>query len=223
MSDVRCLVLDHDDTVVRSEETVNFPAFQAALKRLRPERTVTLEEFSRQCFRLGFFGMCCEIYGFTPEEQEVQLAFWTQYVRTHVPPPYEGLLPLLTRFRAAGGWICVSSHSGRENITRDYQTHFGFLPDRIYGWDIGQDRMKPAPYALDDIMAAYSLRPEELLVVDDLTTGLKMAESRGVPFACAGWSHHTPEIAAYMKQHCRRYLNSPQELEPLLFETAKIG
>lgn len=83
--------------------------------------------------------------------------------------------------------------------------------------------MKPAPYALDDIMAAYSLRPEELLVVDDLTTGLKMAESRGVPFACAGWSHHTPEIAAYMKQHCRRYLNSPQELEPLLFETAKIG
>ena len=61
MSDVRCLVLDHDDTVVRSEETVNFPAFQAALKRLRPERIVTLEEFSRQCFRLGFFGICSEI------------------------------------------------------------------------------------------------------------------------------------------------------------------
>lgn len=27
MLNYRCLVLDHDDTVVRSEETVNFPAF----------------------------------------------------------------------------------------------------------------------------------------------------------------------------------------------------
>ena len=42
MSDCRCLVLDHDDTVVRSEETVNFPAFRAVLKRLRPETPITL-------------------------------------------------------------------------------------------------------------------------------------------------------------------------------------
>lgn len=223
MVPVRCLVLDHDDTVVRSEETVNFPAFRAALKQLRPELTVTLEEFSRQCFRLGFFEMCSESYGFTQQEQDVQLAFWTQYVRTHVPPPYEGLLPILKHFRAAGGRICVSSHSGLENITRDYQKHFGFLPDRIYGWEVGPERRKPAPYALDDIMAAYSLRPEELLVVDDLTTGLKMAESRGVPFACAGWSHHTPEIIDYMKRHCKRYLNTPQELDALLFEPEKFG
>lgn len=39
MRDIRCLVLDHDDTVVRSEETVNFPAFQAALQQLRPGGT----------------------------------------------------------------------------------------------------------------------------------------------------------------------------------------
>ncbi len=215
----RCLVLDHDDTVVRSEETVNFPAFQAALKQLRPDRTITREEFSSQCFRLGFFGMCSEIYGFTPEEQEIQLAFWTDYVRTHVPPPYEGLRAILECFRAQGGLICVSSHSGRENITRDYQTHFGFLPDRIYGWDIGEDKKKPSPYALDDIMQAYSLKPEELLVVDDMKPGFDMACSRGVPFACAGWPRHDPEIAAFMKKHCKFYLNTPQELGNLLFET----
>ena len=32
MLNYRCLVLDHDDTVVRSEETVNYPSFLEALK-----------------------------------------------------------------------------------------------------------------------------------------------------------------------------------------------
>lgn len=219
MRDIRCLVLDHDDTVVRSEETVNFPAFQAALQQLRPGVQLTRKEFSLQCFRLGFFGMCSEIYHFTPEEQSLQLEFWTQYVRTHVPPVYDGLKPVLERFRAQGGLICVSSHSGRENITRDYQAHLGFLPDRIYGWDIGEDKKKPAPFALDDIMQAYGLAPRQLLVVDDMKPGFDMACSRNVPFACAGWSHHGPEIAEFMKQNCECYLNTPQELAELLFES----
>ena len=31
-----CLVLDHDDTLVQSESTVNYPAFLKALEALRP-------------------------------------------------------------------------------------------------------------------------------------------------------------------------------------------
>ena len=50
MLNYRCLVLDHDDTVVRSEETVNYPSFLEALKVLRPGRTITREEFTRWCF-----------------------------------------------------------------------------------------------------------------------------------------------------------------------------
>ena len=42
MLNYRCLVLDHDDTVVRSEETVNYPSFLEALKVLRPGRTCLL-------------------------------------------------------------------------------------------------------------------------------------------------------------------------------------
>lgn len=219
MRDIRCLVLDHDDTVVRSEETVNFPAFQAALRQLRPDVQITREEFTLLSFRLGFFAMCSEVFHFTPEEQNIQIQFWTQYVRTHVPPVYDGLKPILERFRAQGGLVCVSSHSGRENITRDYETHLGFLPDRIYGWDIGEDKKKPAPFALDDIMQVYGLTPQQLLVVDDMKPGLDMARSRNVPFACAGWSHHEPEIVEYMKQRCEHYLRTPQELAALLFES----
>ena len=68
-------------------------------------------------------------------------------------------------------------------------------------------------------MSGYRLEPRQLLVVDDMKPGFDMARSRNVPFACAGWSHHDPQIAAYMRSRCKVYLNTPQELEKLLFET----
>ena len=68
MLNYRCLVLDHDDTVVRSEETVNYPSFLEALKVLRPGRTITREEFTRWCFSPGFFALCSDYIGLTPEE-----------------------------------------------------------------------------------------------------------------------------------------------------------
>ena len=68
-------------------------------------------------------------------------------------------------------------------------------------------------------MQVYSLAPRQLLVVDDMKPGFDMACSRNVPFACAGWSHHEPEIAEFMKQNCECYLNTPQELAALLFES----
>lgn len=217
MGKIRCLVLDHDDTVVRSEETVNHPAFQQALNLLRPGKTITRQEFSQYCFSPGFFIMCRDLFGFTEEEHERQMDLWRDYVRTHVPPPYEGIKTILERFWAEGGIICVSSHSGVENISRDYQTHFGFLPHRIYGHELGDDKRKPSPFALEDIMAHYGLAPQELLMVDDMKAGFDMARSCGVPFACAGWSHHLPEIAAYMRQYSDIYFNSVQALYQYLF------
>ena len=93
MLNYRCLVLDHDDTVVRSEETVNYPSFLEALKVLRPGRTITREEFTRWCFSPGFSALCSDYIGLTPEEIDVQYDMWRSYVATHIPPPYDGLRP----------------------------------------------------------------------------------------------------------------------------------
>ena len=38
----QCLVLDHDDTVVNSTVSVNFPAFLDTLRILRPEAAAAL-------------------------------------------------------------------------------------------------------------------------------------------------------------------------------------
>ena len=217
MLNYRCLVLDHDDTVVRSEETVNYPSFLEALKVLRPGRTITREEFTRWCFSPGFSALCSDYIGLTPEEIDVQYDMWRSYVATYIPPPYDGLRPILTRWKQEGGLLCVSSHSARENILRDYRLHFGLEPDQIFDWDLGEDRRKPSPYALQEIMRLYDLRPDELLMVDDLKPGYDMAHACGVPFACAGWSHDDPEIRAFLRRFSDFYLETVQALEPLLF------
>ena len=160
MLNYRCLVLDHDDTVVRSEETVNYPSFLEALKVLRPGRTITREEFTRWCFSPGFSALCSDYIGLTPEEIDVQYDMWRSYVATHIPPPYDGLRPILTRWKQEGGLLCVSSHSARENILRDYRLHFDLEPDQIFDWDLGEDHRKPSPYALQEIMRLYDLRPD---------------------------------------------------------------
>ena len=217
MLNYRCLVLDHDDTVVRSEETVNYPSFLEALKVLRPGRTITREEFTRWCFSPGFSALCSDYIGLTPEEIDVQYDMWRSYVATHIPPPYDGLRPILTRWKQEGCLLCVSSHSARENILRDYRLHFDLEPDQIFDWDLGEGRRKPSPYALQEIMRLYGLRPDELLMVDDLKPGYDMAHACGVPFACAGWSHDDPEIRAFLRRFSDFYLETVQALEPLLF------
>ena len=215
----RCLVLDHDDTVVRSAQTVNYPALAECLKRDHPDRMISYEEFNRYCFRHSYTGMCRQILGLTDAEIDAQFEFWKNYVCTHIPPAYEGMDRILKRFRAEGGLICVSSHSGVENITRDYSRNFGMVPDAIYAWEVGESLRKPHPYALQDIMRRFDLKAQEILMVDDMKSGYDMAKSCDVPFACAGWSHDVDEIAEFMKQNCELYFATVPELEEYLFGT----
>ena len=51
----KCLVLDHDDTVVDSTASIHYPAFLEALKILRPGvQQITLEEYFEENFDPGF-------------------------------------------------------------------------------------------------------------------------------------------------------------------------
>lgn len=218
MARFRCLVLDHDDTVVRSAETVNYPAFVENLQQTYPERLISLTEFNRYCFDYGFAGMCRNVLHLSEEELDAGFEFWKRYVRTHIPPAYEGVSGILHRFRADGGLICVSSHSSVENIARDYERNFGFQPDAVYAWELPEELRKPNPYALQEIMQRFSLRSDELLMVDDMKNGYDMAHSCGVPFACAGWSHSDPVIIDFMRENSDYYFETVDAFEAFLFE-----
>lgn len=199
----RCLVLDHDDTVVNSEEAVNYPSMVEALKVLRPGYQLSLEDFTLWTFREGFSEMCENHFGFTEADVAVQFRMWEDYVKVHMPPAFPGIRDIVLKQKEEGGIVCVSSHSAVPNITRDYMSQFGIAPDEIFGWELGPGKRKPAPYALDAIMEKYSLSPSDILMVDDMNTGWQMAKTRGVDFAWAAWSRLSfPEIETFMASRC---------------------
>ncbi len=214
-----CLVMDHDDTAVQSEATVNYPYFEQAVHTYCPGAEVSLEKYTSGCYHLGFARMCRQWYGFTDQDLEEEFKGWQTYIRTHRPLPYPGIRELLQRFRQAGGKICVVSHSCEENITRDYKDHFGLLPDAIYGWDLPEEQRKPSTYPLERIMETYGLEPKDLLVVDDMKPAWEMANKAGCDIAFAGWGRkNCPEVAQEMERLCTYHFDSPQELEKMLFE-----
>lgn len=214
-----CLVLDHDDTVVQSEATVNYPYFCYILDQFRPGTTITLKEYVEGCFHTGFANMCRDWYGFTEQELEEEYEGWQSYIMDHIPAAFPGIEKIIARQKALGGRICVVSHSSFRNITRDYKTHFGILPDQIYGWDYPEAQRKPNPWPLQQIMKTYSLKPDELLVVDDMKPAWEMAEKVNVPVAFAGWARtDCPEIAREMTSLCDFSFSSPKELENFLFD-----
>lgn len=213
-----CLVLDHDDTVVQSEATINYPFFCYILDQFRPGTTITLEEYVHGCCHLGFSDMCRKWYGFSEQELVDEYLGWQEYIKEHIPDPFPGIDAIIRQHKAEGGLVCVVSHSCIQNITRDYNTHFGLLPDAIYGWDLPEDKRKPSPYPLEDIMARYHLRPEQLLVVDDMKPAWEMANAAGVPIAFAAWGRQDyPEISAEMERLCNFSFHSTKELEDFLF------
>lgn len=214
-----CLVLDHDDTVVQSETTINYPFFCYVLDHLRPGTTITREEYIKGCFHPGFVEMCRQWYGFRDEELSWEHRGWIEYVRSHIPAPYPGVERIIRRQKEAGGMVCVVSHSCEENITRDYLAHFGLLPDMIFGSDLPKEQCKPSTYPLEQIMQTYSFTPNELLVVDDLKPAWQMARAAGVEIAFAAWSkQEVPEIIKEMTKLCDYSFESPKALEDFLFQ-----
>ena len=217
MLKVPCLVLDHDDTTVDSTATVHYPAFVEYMTKHHPEGMLTLEEYFNYNFDPGVIPMFTDICGLNGEELQEEEAYWNRYVQNHIPKAYPGIREILEEQRAAGGKICVVSHSFRENILRDYRENGLPEPDLIFGWECPPEQRKPAPWPLEQIMEKYGYRPEELLVVDDLKPGYDMARAAGVPFAAAGWANDIEKIERFMRKNCGLYFKTVEELRAFLF------
>ena len=212
----RCLVLDHDDTVVNSTATIHYPAFLEYMKKERPGPTLSLEEYFLYNFDPGVIPMFRDICGLSEKEMEEEELFWKDYVKGHIPSAYPGIREILRNHKAAGGLICVVSHSFSQYIRRDYEKNDLPEPDMVFGWDMEPSLRKPAPYSLYEIMKTCGLKPSEILVLDDLKPGYDMARAAKVPFAAAGWANDVPEIEDFMRKNCDYYFKKVEELASFL-------
>jgi len=216
----KCLVLDHDDTVVQTEKTIGYPYFCYILDQFRPGATISFQDYVHDCHDYGFAEMCRRRWQFTEKEQKAEYKGWMEYVLTHTPEIFPGIDRVIRRQKEEGGLVCVVSHSSVQNITRDYAVHFGIQPDAIYGWDYPEELRKPNPFPLEDIMRRFELKPEDLLVVDDMKLAWKMAHPLGVDIAFAAWGKREfPELSEEMRSICGYSFDSAGDLEAFLFDS----
>ncbi len=215
----KCLVLDHDDTVVQSEATVNYPCFCEFLEKFRPGMTISLADYVGDCNQMPFVQMCRNRFAMSDEELEMEYQYWKAYARSHIPAPFPGIRELLHNYRNAGGKIFVSSMSAEENIRRDYLTHYGLEPDGIFGWDLPEEHRKPNTYALEQIRDQNGFSREQMLVVDDMKFAVSMAREFGCAIAFAGWGRKEfPAICADMENLCDYHFYSTEDFQNFLFE-----
>ena len=218
-----CLVLDHDDTVVQSEATVNYPFFVEWLKKYHPGASITLNKYINGCFDPGYIEMCRQWFGFSEEELAEEYAQWKQYIKTKIPVPYPGIERIIRRQNEEGGILCVISQSAQSNISRDYEAHFGLQPEEIYGWDLTAEHRKPSPWALEQIMEKYRLSPADIFIVDDMKPACQMARAAGVEIGFAGWGRREfPRITEEMTRLCDYAFGTIEELEQFLFEEKTV-
>ena len=213
-----CLVLDHDDTVVKSTPEIHYPAFLEILAALRPEmEPPSLEAFMEYCSEPGYFRYCTEILGFQPEDQPFENAVWYRHLENHVPEVFEGFPELIARFRADGGRIFVVTHSQSEIALRDWRENGLGAPDGVFGAELPEEHRKPNVWPLEQIREKWGFAKPQMILVDDLMTGLAMAKNDGIFSVGAGWSHRSPRVAARVRGCCDRYLTAVEGLYDLLW------
>ncbi len=216
----KCLVLDHDDTVVNSTASIHYPCFIDYLKLTRPHLAdkYTLHDYFVKNFHPGIIELLMNEVGMDEEEISREEKYWASYVEGHIPMAYQGMKELISEFRRRGGIVAVDSHSLKRYIERDYRENGLPHPDIIYSWDIPKEQRKPSPYTLFDLMKRYELDPCEILVVDDLKPGYDMARGAGVDFAAAGWAYDVPAIEEFMRKNCDYYFKDIESLYNMLFQ-----
>ena len=74
----RCLVLDHDDTIVNSTATIHYPAFVGYMKTARPQIHMSVEEYFALNFDPGVIGLFRDICGLSEEEMRQEELYWQE-------------------------------------------------------------------------------------------------------------------------------------------------
>lgn len=219
----KCLILDHDDTVVDSTSAVHYPAYLKVMQHLRPDIVpLTPEGWLLKNFHPGISQYFEVELGMTAQEQEQEYRIWRSYATSRTASFFPGMTDFLIEYKRTGGKISVVSHSERDVIEESYRVETGgrVKPDLVFGWEQAEHRRKPNPWPVMETLKETGLKKREVVVVDDLKPAVIMARASGVSIAAAGWSHNIPEIRKYMERECDAYLASIDDLREFILPSS---
>ncbi len=213
----KCLIIDHDDTAVNSTAMIHHPAHIEVMRILRPkQKPINLDEWFLKNFHPGIMVYLTDELRFSEDEIQVEYKVWRDFTSNRIPQFYPGFIEALIEYRKRGGLVAVVSHSERDIIERDYKSYNGkedFVPDIIFGWDYNEERRKPSPFPVQEILNYFGLDSSQALIIDDLRPGVLMGRATKVPVAGAGWGHSIPQIREYMQKNCVAYFETVEDFK----------
>jgi beta-phosphoglucomutase-like phosphatase (HAD superfamily) len=185
----KCLIFDHDDTLINSQETIHYPIFLETLQVLRPnEPQLSFKNFVLYSNQYGFLGFLKEMYDFTSDEIELEIKWWREKVMQKEAQVFKDVALFIEDYVAAGGILVVYSYSESFMIEKDYKRIFGFLPHEIIGFDVAPYQRKPARLPILQIMADYQFTAKDCLIVDDMPLLINTAKRSNIDMVGACWS-----------------------------------
>jgi len=191
-----------------TSEKLHYPSFKKSLKVLKPEVEITFEEYINYSFEPGFENFIKNILQLNEEETKVMYDNWERDTNNKIGVFYEEIKEFLLEFNKLGGIIAVVTHSDKKRIEKDYEYNLGFVPKDIYSWELGEEKRKPKPFPVLDIIKKYGISNEEILVIDDLKPGFLMAKEGNVDFLWAAWAYNKPIFNEYMENNAKYCIKS---------------
>jgi len=185
----KALLLDFDDTLVDSTKVIHYPIYVNCLKLMKPHLTpITYEEWMMITHEPGILPFLQSIYA-TKEEMDQQYAYWCEHAaKAPALDFFPGVIDLLQDFINAGGKISIISLGQKpmiEKILAEKAPNLKVYYINAFSKD--ETMRKPAPGPALEAMRIMEVKPEECLMVDDLSPGLEMAKAVGIKQALATW------------------------------------
>ncbi|MBS3987782.1 MAG: HAD family hydrolase [Erysipelothrix sp.] len=213
----KCLILDHDDTIINSQESIHYPLFVEVLKQLRPNiKPIDFERFIELSNEHGFVKMCRLLYHYTPQEIQYEYEYWRQRSSTIQAPSFNGLKEVLTQFVDTGGKIIVYTMNAKQNVIDDYERLFNLTPDVIIAHDSFYKLKKPYRLSLLKALDDLKLNVTECVFIDDTPMLLELKDRLNMDFIAANWAKSAQPL--WKDNTHETVLSDPLQLIPYLFD-----
>ena len=127
--------------------------------------------------------------------------------------PYEGILPLLERLRAAGCLTAVVSNKADAAVQPLCRQYYEGLFDYAVGEREGI-RRKPAPDAVQEVLRRLRVDTGEAVYIGDSEVDIQTAANAGLDSIIVTWGFRD---RAYLEsQGGRRFVSRPEEIEEII-------
>lgn len=211
----RAVLLDMDGTVLDTLSDL-YAAVSHSLRELG------LPPVSREKVRASLGnGAARLIRRCLPEDAGEQVAervleFYLPYYDAHCSintKPYEGIVPMMERLRAAGVKLAIVSNKGDAAVKKLAEEHFPGLLETAVG-ESAAVRRKPNPDAVLAAARELGVSVCDCVYVGDSEVDIQTAENAGMDCIAVGWGFRDPPqlIAA----GAERIAATPEELEEMI-------